>query len=144
MLLIGNWAGFWRSHSRQSWSAVDVLIDLAFVSILYAFCDLVMPEKPAEHAVVNLRDYHVREGKRYKLLQFVFAALALVVIAHGTPDFRHWLKASSYALIAVLVGGLALRARSVWLDTATSAALAMLAAIFMIAMLRVLSASTFP
>ena len=46
LLLLGNWASFWRMRDIQSWQALDVLIPLAFVSVLYAFCDLVMPDEP--------------------------------------------------------------------------------------------------
>lgn len=140
MLLIGNRANFWRSHSQPSRSALGGLIDLIFVSILCGICDLVMPEKPAEYEVLNLGDHHVRQGEAYKFLQVMFAALALVAIAYGTPDFEQWLKASGYALIAVLIGGIALRARSVWLETATAAGSVMLGAVYMAARLRLLPA----
>jgi hypothetical protein len=141
MVLIGNWAAFWRERNMQSWSALDVLIPLLFTSVLYAFCDLVMPDQPAAgQAVVDLREYHAREGKRYKLLQLVFAAMAFLLNAHSAASLVQWLGMSRFAILAALIGGLALRARSVWLDTATAAALAMLAAVFMLANLRVFSA----
>ncbi|MEO6798450.1 MAG: hypothetical protein ABI178_00720 [Rhodanobacter sp.] len=140
MVLIGNWAALWLSRNVQSWSVLDVLIPLVFVSCLYAFCDLVMPEKAAEHEFVDLRDYHAREGRRYKLLQLVFAALALLLLAHRARSFDEWLGTSTFAMLAVVIGALALRARSVWLDTATAIALTLLATSFMVANLHVFSA----
>jgi hypothetical protein len=139
MVLIGNWAAFWRSRDVQSWTALDVLIPLVFVSVLYAFCDLVMPDKTDAHAAVDLRDYHRNAGKRYKLLQLVFAALALLLIAHRSHSFNEWLVASKFALVAALVGALALFARSVWLDVATAIALTLLAMLFMTANLGLFS-----
>jgi hypothetical protein len=133
MVLIGNWAAFWRSRNIQSWSVLDVLIPLVFVSVLYAFCDLVMPDRTEAPAVVDLREYHLRAGKRYKLLQLVFATLALLLIAHRSNSVHEWLVASKFALVAALVGALALFARSVWLDVATAAALTLLAMFFMTA-----------
>jgi len=139
MVLIGNWAAFWRSRNVESWTVLDVLIPLVFVSVLYAFCDLVMPEKTDAPAVVDLRDYHLRQGKRYKLMQLVFAALALLLIAHRSHGLDEWLVASKFALVAALVGALALFARTVWLDVATSVALTLLAMFFMTANLRLFS-----
>ncbi|MEO8748486.1 MAG: hypothetical protein ABI379_12640 [Rhodanobacter sp.] len=139
MLLIANWAALWRFRDQHAWSALDVLAPLVFVSVLYAFCDLVMPEKAAEHALLDLRDYHLREGKRYKLMQLAFAALSLLMIAREVKDFDQWLSRASFAIIAALIGVIALRARSVWLDTATAAALALLGIAFMTNSLRIVS-----
>ena len=130
MLLIGNWAAFWRGHNTQSWCALDVLILLVFTSVLYAFCDLVMPDKPGDQAVIDLREYHAREGRRYKLLQLVFTAMAFLFIAHNSTSFVQWLDVSKFAILAALIGALALRARSVWLDTVTAAAMTVLAVVF--------------
>ncbi|WP_158884101.1 hypothetical protein [Rhodanobacter sp. L36] len=140
MVLIANWAAFWKSHDQRLWSALDILIPLAFVSVLYAFCDLVMPDKTAEHAVVNLREYHLRKGGRYKTLQLAFAIMALILIAHREHTLAHWFGASKFAILAALIGALALRARSTWLDTATAIVLALLGIVFMIANLQLLSA----
>lgn len=140
MVLIGNWAAFWRSHDVTSWTVLDVLIPLVFVSVLYAFCDLVMPDKPAGHEVLDLRVYHDREGKRYKLLQLIFACLALLLLAHRSHGFAEWLGASKFAIVAALIGGLALVARKVWLDTLTAAALTLLGMTFMVTNLRLFSA----
>lgn len=139
MLLIGNWATLWRLRNLPSWSALDVLIPLIFVSVLYAFCALVMPDQPAEHGLLNLRDYHGREGRRYKRLQLVFAAVALAVTARNATSFEQWLHLAKFAIVAAIVGGLALRARSVWLDTATAIVLAILAAVYMTMSLRIVS-----
>lgn len=46
MLLLGNWAAFWQMRDIRVWSGLEALIPLLFVSVLYAFCDLVMPDEP--------------------------------------------------------------------------------------------------
>lgn len=46
MLLLGNWAAFWQMRGIRDWSGSEALIPLLFVSVLYAFCDLVMPDEP--------------------------------------------------------------------------------------------------
>ena len=53
MLLLGNWAAFWALRDTRSWGAVDVLVPLLFVGVLYAFCDLVMPDEPKDGQVLE-------------------------------------------------------------------------------------------
>jgi hypothetical protein len=139
MVLIGNWAAFWHSRNIQSWGALDVLIPLVFTSVLYAFCDLVMPDKPAEGETTDLRKYHAREGKRYKLLQLVFAVLVMLAMARTATSVAQWAAMAKFAILAALIGVVALRAQRVWLDTATAAVLTVLAIIFMVSSLRVFS-----
>ena len=100
MLLVGNWAGLWKLHAIQAWHAFDVINPLVFVGVLYAFCDLVMPEEPKEGQVLDLRDYHAQQGRRYKTMHLAFATLALLVIAQRASGFDDWLAASSFALVA--------------------------------------------
>lgn len=139
MLLIANWATFWRKRSIESWSALDVLIPLVFVSVLYAFCDLVIPDKAVERGTIDLCEYHAQEGKRYKLVQLVLTFLAMLLIAHTASSVVQWGHAAKFAMLAALISMIALRTRRVWLDTATAAALTMLAGIFMLSNLRVFS-----
>jgi hypothetical protein len=47
---------------------------------------------------------------------------------------------ATFALLAAVIGVVALRARSPWLDTATAAILAVMAALFMTVRLHVLTA----
>ncbi len=131
MLLVGNWAGFWNLHDTQTWHALDVIIPLVFVSVLYAFCDLVMPDEPREGQTLDLRDYHVRQGRRYKTMQLVFAVLALLVIAHRTSGFDKWLVVSRFALIAATCTVVALWTRRVWLDTLAAIVLVLMVPFFM-------------
>jgi hypothetical protein len=131
MLLIGNWAAFWRLHDTQAWGALDVVMPLIFVGVLYAFCDLVMPEEPKESQVLNLRDYHVRQGRRYKTMQLVFSVLALLVIARSSSDVGQWFATSGFALIAATCTIVALRTRRVWLDTAAAVVLVLMAPAYM-------------
>ena len=56
MLLVANWASLWRGHNVIAWSVLDVLTPLAYISILYAFCDLVMPDVQGD-APLDLREY---------------------------------------------------------------------------------------
>jgi len=140
MLVIGNWAGFWRFHGKQVWQTLDVLVPLLFASVLYAFCDMVVPELQVETKTMDLREYHVNEGRRYKLLQLVFAALALLVITRDASSPGQWLQKSTFAILAALIVTVALRARSIWLDTASAIALTALAVIFMVKNLQVISA----
>lgn len=142
MLLIGNWSALWGLKDKQAWSALDVLIPVLYISVLYAFCDLVMPDKPEAGAVMDLREYHVRQGKRYKVLQLIFSVLVVGAIAHSTTSVREWAEASVFGIIAVVMAVVALRARTVWLDTATSAGFAVLAAAFMVGRLQVLSTTS--
>ncbi len=100
MLLVGNWAQFWQFHDTQAWHVLDVLSPLGFVSVLYAFCDLVMPDEPKDGQVLNLRDYHMRQGRRYKTMHLMFTTLALLIIARKVSGFEEWFAASSFALIA--------------------------------------------
>jgi hypothetical protein len=53
-----------------------------------------------------------------------------------SASFEQWLQKSTFAILAALIGVVAPRARSAWLDTATAIALAVLAAIFMVNNLR--------
>jgi hypothetical protein len=131
MLLIGNWARFWRSHEVQAWNALDVFVPLVFVSVLYAFCDLVLPEDPREGQLLDLREYHVRQGRRYKTMQLVFSVLATLVIARDKSTFAAWLAASSFALVAAACTIVALRTRRAWLDTAVAVVLVAMAPVYM-------------
>ncbi len=142
MVLIGNWSALWGMRDTQSWGVFDVLIPLLYISVLYAFCDLVMPDKPAEGAIVDLREFHVQEGRRYKMVQLIFAVLVIGVLARSAVSVSEWLGNSMFAIAAAVIGAIALRARSVWLDTVTAMALTALAGSFMVSRLQVLSSST--
>jgi hypothetical protein len=131
MLLVANWAQFWRLHDVQAWNALDVLEPLVFVGVLYAFCDLVMPDEPRDSQLLDLRDYHARQGRRYKTMHLVFATLALLVIAHQTSSFDRWLAASAFALVAALCTVVALWTRRVWLDTLAAIVLVAMAPVFL-------------
>jgi hypothetical protein len=131
MLLIGNWAKFWRFHDVRGWNALDVFVPLVFVSVLYAFCDLVIPEDPKEGQVLDLRDYHARQGRRYKTMQLALSVLATLVIARDHNTFAAWLAASSFALIAAACTIMALRTRRAWLDTAVAVVLLAMAPVYM-------------
>jgi hypothetical protein len=131
MLLVANWAGLWRLHDIQAWRALDVISPLVFVGVLYAFCDLVMPDEPKEGQLLDLRDYHARQGRRYKTMHLVFAALALLVIARQSSGFGEWLAGSGFALVAAMCTVVALWTRRVWLDTLAAIVLVSMAAIFM-------------
>ena len=139
MLLIGNWSALWGLRDIQAWGVLDVLIPLVYTSVLYAFCDLVMPDKPAEGAVVDLREYHMREGRRYKTLNLIFAVVVIGALVHSAASIRVWVDQSMFAIVAAVNSVIALRARSVWLDTATAAFFAVLAAVFMVSRLVVLA-----
>lgn len=140
-LLIGNWTALWRLRNLEHWHALDVLSPLVYSSVLYAFCDMVMPDKPANDAAVDLREFHAREGKRYKMLQLIFAAMVTVAIARSATSFVHWAELAKFGIVATVVGAIALRARSVWLDTVTALALTCLATLFMVSRLHVLAGS---
>lgn len=131
MLLVGNWAQFWRLHDIQAWRALDVISPLVFVGVLYAFCDLVMPDEPGDGQLLDLRDYHARQGRRYKTMHLVFATLALLVIALQTSGFGQWLAASSFALIAATCTVVALWTRRAWLDTLAAIVLVAMAPVFL-------------
>ncbi|MDN5781947.1 MAG: hypothetical protein L0H23_07990 [Luteimonas sp.] len=131
MLLLGNWAQFWKYHDVQAWGALDVLTPLVFVGVLYAFCDLVMPDEPKEGQALDLRDYHARQGRRYKTVQLVFALLAMIVIAQNKSSFGEWLVASRFALIAATCCVIALGTRRVWLDALAAIVLVSMAPFFM-------------
>lgn len=139
MLLIGNWAAFWRQHTTTGWDALDVLLQLVFLSVLYVFCDLVMPEMPAAHEILDLRVFHARQGKRYVVAQMLFAALAMLLISREASRFWQWLEWARYPTLGVLLGVIALRARSVWLDTAAAAGAAILASVYMMGRLHLLA-----
>lgn len=139
MVLIGNWASFWQRREIQKWDALDVLMPLVFIGVLYAFCDLVMPDEPKEGQVLDLRAYHTHCGRRYKAMHLVFATLALLVIARDSSSFGHWLDGAVFALIAAASTAVALRARRVWLDTLAALVLVSIAPVFMWASLKGLS-----
>ncbi|MBS0432083.1 MAG: hypothetical protein JSS21_06715, partial [Proteobacteria bacterium] len=102
MVLLGNWAVFWRLRNVQAWSALDVLVPIVFTGVLYAFCDLTLPDETARDEIVDLREYHLREGRRYKLLQLVFAVLAMLLLARTATGIDQWLHAARFALLAAL------------------------------------------
>ena len=131
MVLVGNWASFWQRRDWQLWGPLDVLIPLVFIGVLYAFCDLVMPDEPKEGQVLDLRDYHVQQGNRYKAMHLAFSTLALLVIARQSSSFGQWLEGATFALIAAASTTVSLRARRVWLDTLTAIVLVLLAPLFM-------------
>lgn len=131
MLLVGNWAQFWRFHGTGAWSPLDVLAPLVFVGVLYGFCDLVVPEEPRDGQVLDLREYHLTQGRRYKTMQLAFSVLAMLVIAHGTSSLRGWFAASNFALVAAACTLVALRTRRTWLDTAAAVVLLLMAPVFM-------------
>lgn len=141
MLLVGNWAKYWQLHDIRAWNALDVFVPLVFVGVLYAFCDLVMPEDPkeGEGQVLDLRDYHVRQGRRYKTMQLVFSVLATLVVARSSSTFAAWLATSTFALIAAACTIVALRTRRAWLDTAIAVVLVAMAPVYMWMNLRGLS-----
>lgn len=130
MLLLGNWASFWRMHAMQAWHALDVLVPLLFVGVLYAFCDLVMPDHVGD-GPLDLGEYHTRHGRRYKLVQLVFAVLAMIVIARNQPGFAAWLSASRFAILGAACSLVALLTRRAWLDTIVAFAMVALSATFM-------------
>ncbi|MDI1253053.1 hypothetical protein [Thermomonas sp.] len=90
-----------------------------------------MPDEPKQGQVLDLRDYHARQGRRYKTMHLVFAVVALLVIAHQSRDFSEWLAASAFALIAATCTVVALRTRRVWLDTLAAIVLVAMAPIFL-------------
>ena len=131
MLLLGNWAQFWRFHGAEAWRPLDVLMPLVFVGVLYAFCDLVMPEEPAPGEALDLREYHLNQGRRYKTMQLAFSVLALLVIARSSSDFSRWFAASGFALVAAACTIVALRTRRAWLDTSAAVVLVLMAPVFL-------------
>lgn len=140
MVLVGNWASFWQRRDWHAWGPLDVLIPLVFIGVLYAFCDLVMPDEPKEDQMLDLRDYHAQQGTRYKAMHLLFAMLALLVIARSSSDFEQWLDGATFALIAAVTTAISLGAgRRVWLDTLAAIVLVMLAPLFMWASLQRLS-----
>ncbi|MFL6591145.1 MAG: hypothetical protein ACJ8GK_00340 [Luteimonas sp.] len=139
MLLIGNWAAFWRQHATTGWGGLDILLQLVFLGVLYVFCDLVMPDMPAGDEILDLRVFHERQGKRYVVAQTLFAALAMLLIAREATGFWQWLDWARYPTIGVLLGMIALRARSVWLDSAAATGVAILASVYMMGRLHLLA-----
>lgn len=131
MLLVGNWAQFWRYRDIHAWLPLEVLSPLVFVAVLYAFCDLVMPDEPKDGQVLDLRDYHARQGQRYKMMHLLFAVVALLFIARQSSGFGEWLKASTFALVAATCTVVALWTRRVWLDTLAAVVLVSMAPVFM-------------
>jgi hypothetical protein len=139
MLLVGNWAQFWRLRQVQAWGVLDVISPLVFVGVLYAFCDLLIPDEPNEGQVLDLRDYHARQGRRYKTMHLVFTVLAVLVIAHRSSSFDAWLPASGFALVAAACTGVALWTRRAWLDTLAVIMLVAMAPVFLVMNLKGLS-----
>ena len=139
MLLLGNWAAFWQMRGISDWSGSEALVPLLFVSVLYAFCDLVMPEEPRDGSVLDLRAYHEHQGRRYKMLQLAFSVLAILVIARRSPSLLDGLSNSGFALVAATCSIVALRTRRVWLDTAAAVVLVAMSPLFLWMHLRGLS-----
>jgi hypothetical protein len=139
MLLIGNWSVFWDMRNKASWGVLDVLVPLVFTSLLYALCDIVMPEKPTDGVDVDLREYHLRQSKRYKTLMLIFSVVVIGAIVQSSVDVADWARKSEFAFAAVAISLVALRARSTFLDTATSFAFVALSGAFMASSLKVLS-----
>ena len=99
--------------------------------MLYAFCDMVVPEEPEPGVVLDLRTYHAVQGRRYKLLQLVFAVMATLVVARSSSSVGDWLANAVFALVAAACSVVALRTRRVWLDTAAAAVLLAMAPVFL-------------
>jgi hypothetical protein len=94
---------------------------------------------PAGDEILDLRVFHERQGERYVLAQMLFAALAILLIAREASGFGQWVESARYPITGVLLGVIALRARSVWLDTAAAAGMAILAAVYMMGRLQLLA-----
>jgi hypothetical protein len=131
LLLLGNWASFWRMRDIQSWQALDVLTPLVFVGVLYAFCDMVVPEEPKDDQRLDLREYHAVQGQRYKMLLLAFAVLATLVIARMSSSVHEWLANASFALVAATCSVVALRSKRVWLDTLAAVVLLAMSPVFL-------------
>lgn len=139
MLLLGNWAAFWQMRDIRVWSGLEALIPLLFVSVLYAFCDLVMPDEPRDGQRLDLREYHARHGRRYKTLQLLFSMIAALVVARRSHGIGDWFAGSGFALVAAACSLVALRTKQVWLDTLAAAVLLAMAPVFLWMHLRGLS-----
>ena len=81
--------------------------------------------------VLDLRTYHAVQGRRYKLLQLVFAVMATLVIARSSSSVRDWLANAGFALVAAACSVVALRTRGAWLDTAAAVLLLAMAPVFL-------------
>lgn len=131
MVLVGNWASFWNRRGIESWGAMDVLMPLVFIGVLYAFCALLVPDAPRDGETLDLREYHTRHGRRYVATHLVFALLALLAIAVRSTSAGAWLHDASFALAATALTVIALVTRRAWLDILAAIALVALSAGFM-------------
>jgi len=99
-VVIGNWGALWQARLYPEWPAQRVLIWLASLCCLYAFCVFVLPEvEPGKP--INLKEFHQREARRYITAHNVFGviAIALILSLHRFDlTFRSDLFAPSLAL----------------------------------------------
>jgi hypothetical protein len=139
-VVVGNWGALWSTQVDPHWPLLRVSVWLLLMTSLYAFCALVVPEVDRDKPL-NLRDFHEREGRRYILVHNVFALLALLLVlalSGVTAASTRYLVPST---VAFALGTVALFTRG-RVQLAATVPLALLAAIYMVVNLSLLSTGT--
>jgi hypothetical protein len=76
IIIIANWIGFWDLRRLPSWGVGTIAFILAMAIANYLQAALVCPEVGHE-GIVDLRDFHRRQGRRYIGAFVVSIAFAL-------------------------------------------------------------------
>jgi len=107
---------------------------------LYAFCALVVPEVERGKRL-NLHDFHEREGRRYIIAHNLFALMALLLVLALNGVTAASLSFLLPSAVALALGTVALLTRG-RVQIAATIPLAILALIYMIVNLNLLSTGT--
>src|SRR5687767_14440006 len=129
-VVIGNWGAMWGAGRDLDWSAARVLARFTSLTILYGFCALVIPEV-TRGTLLDLKQFHEREGRRYMIAHNVFAGVAILFILALGGATAEGLREAIPPAIAFMLGMTALLTRGRVQLTATIL-LALLATAFML------------
>jgi uncharacterized membrane protein len=90
LAIVAWWISLWDLRSATSWTMPTVLIFFAVASLLYLLARLVSAPIPPE-GIVDLRKYHMDEGRKYAGLFTVEVALTMLTIYMYGSGTKNWL-----------------------------------------------------
>ncbi|HET9355861.1 MAG TPA: hypothetical protein VFO42_06825 [Sphingomicrobium sp.] len=136
-IVLGNWGALWGARLDPDWPLIRVFGWLVSMTSLYAFCALVVPETEGS-APLDLKDFHERESRRYITAHNIFTLVAILVLLALSGVTAGAVPTIVFPFVALVLGIAALRSRG-RLQLAASALTAVLATLFMVTRINLLS-----